>query len=80
MSRVVHLSAPDERELRTMYDYGFYKLGAARKCCVVFMGLYRRGVLRKDLLRWMTQTWIWPSRWKVFTWESANKKLANGGL
>lgn len=38
----------------------FYK--KARDACIVLMGLHKRGILRKDVLRWMVQTMVWPTR------------------
>lgn len=50
-------------------SFGFYNLNLQRQTCIVVLGLYRRGILRKDLLQWLVKTWVWPTRWELGLWR-----------
>lgn len=66
---------PSERELKFLAQFGFYNLGLQRKTCITILGLYRRGILRKDLLQWLVKTWVWSTRWEFNTWRNVRTRL-----
>ena len=46
-------------------------LNIQRQTCITILGLYRSGILRKDILQWLVKTWVWSTRWEFNTWKGA---------